>query len=833
MKKITLLILLISSFGMSQSFEGTWKMSPQAGAFAVGPSQGDGSYFANSLQDVTARACFFNDEYVFNADGTFTNVLGTDSWIEGWQGGSEACGTPVAPHNGSNAATWSYNSTANTITLTGVGAYLGLAKAYNGGELSNPSAAPASITYLVSSITSNLMTLDINVGTGLWWRFVLVKQTAAPTCTDGIQNGDETGVDCGGSCTPCASASFSGTWKMSPQAGAFAVGPSQGNGSYFANSLQDVATRACFFNDEYVFNANGTFTNVLGTDSWIEGWQGGSDACGTPVAPHNGSNAATWSYNSTANTVTLTGVGAYLGLAKAYNGGELSNPSAAPASITYLVSSITSNLMTLDINVGTGLWWRFVLVKQTAAPTCTDGIQNGDETGVDCGGSCTPCASASFSGTWKMSPQAGAFAVGPSQGNGSYFANSLQDVATRACFFNDEYVFNANGTFTNVLGTDSWIEGWQGGSDACGTPVAPHNGSNAATWSYNSTANTVTLTGVGAYLGLAKAYNGGELSNPSAAPASITYLVSSITSNLMTLDINVGTGLWWRFVLVKQGVTPTCSDGIQNGSETGIDCGGTCPNACLSQINLPVTFEGTSVDYTVTDFGGNVSTKVVDPTDASNTVIRSVKTSGAELWAGTTIGTNAGFSAPIPFTSANRKMYVRVWSPDAGIPVRLKVEVSGQPTQSCETQTNTTVANGWQTMEFDFNNQVVGTAVFNPSFSFNMASIFFNFGTTGALAGEKTYYFDNVNYGTPLLNNTEFTVSNFSLYPNPVKNVLNISSEAEIKEVNIYNTLGQLVVSKSQSSNNVALSTESLSKGVYIIAVHIQNEIIRKQFIKE
>ncbi|KAB5489345.1 hypothetical protein FOT42_007835, partial [Flagellimonas hadalis] len=26
------------------------------------------------------------------------------------------------------------------------------------------------------------------------------------TCSDGIQNGDETGVDCGGSCTPCADA---------------------------------------------------------------------------------------------------------------------------------------------------------------------------------------------------------------------------------------------------------------------------------------------------------------------------------------------------------------------------------------------------------------------------------------------------------------------------------------------------------------------------------------------------------------------------------------------------------------------------------------------------
>jgi len=30
---------------------------------------------------------------------------------------------------------------------------------------------------------------------------------------------------------------------------------------------------------------------------------------------------------------------------------------------------------------------------------------------------------------------------------------------------------------------------------------------------------------------------------------------------------------------------PSCTDGIQNGSETGVDCGGSCPNACLSQVD--------------------------------------------------------------------------------------------------------------------------------------------------------------------------------------------------------------------------------------------------------
>jgi len=630
------------------------------------------------------------------------------------------------------------------------------------------------------------------------------------------------------------SQTLEGTWKMSPQAGSFSVGPSQGSSAYYSNDAASVTVRACFFDDLYVFNSNGTFSNVLGAQTWLETWQGvPADGCGAPVAPHNGSNAATWSYNTTANTITLTGVGAFLGLAKDYNGGELTNPANAPASITYKVTSLTASLLTVDIQVGAALWWRFILAKQ-GVPTCNDGIQNGDETGIDCGGSCPNVCltSASFNGTWRMKPQAGSFAVGPAQGDGSYYANDLASVTARACFFDDDYVFNANGTFTNVLGSQTWIEGWQGGADACGAPVAPHNGSNAATWTYDSFANTITLSGVGAYLGLAKAYNGGELTTPANAPASITYKVASVTSTTLTLDIQVGPALWWRFILVKQGLAPTCSDGIQNGDETGIDCGGSCSNGCVAQIDLPVTFEGTTVNYTVTDFGGNVSTKVVDPTDASNTVMRTVKTSAAELWAGTTIGTNAGFSNAIPFTSVNRKMYVKVWSPDAGIPVRLKVEDPLDPTHSCETQTNTTVANGWQTMEFDFNNPASGTASFNPAFTYKMASIFFNFGTPGTTAGEKTYYFDNVSFGAPLLAVNQFETTKVKMYPNPASTNLTLSCDSTIENVTIYNALGQIVSKHNYSANEVVIPVNTLSKGIYIITAQTAKGFVRKQFIK-
>jgi hypothetical protein len=280
--------------------------------------------------------------------------------------------------------------------------------------------------------------------------------------------------------------------------------------------------------------------------------------------------------------------------------------------------------------------------------------------------------------------------------------------------------------------------------------------------------------------------------------------------------------------------TPTCTDGIQNGTETGIDCGGSCPNVCLTQVNLPINYQGNTINYAVTDFGDCASTKVIDPTDASNTnmVIKTIKPLSAPLWGGTTMSTTAGFSSPIPFTASNRKMYVRVWSPDAGIPVRLKVEVVGNPTQSCETQTNTTVANGWQVMEFDFNNQASGTAAFNPAYVFNMASIFFNFGTDGATAGSKTYYFDNVSYGTALGIN-DFNENSFKMYPNPATNDLTVSGLSTIENVAVYNLLGQEVINKRPNSNEVTLDVSNLQNGVYIIKTLSDGKIASSKFVKE
>ena len=153
------------------TWAGDWYIDPTAGALAVGPNADDLGWWSSSADDVTTRACLFDDIYRFGADGTFENVLGDQTWLEGWQEGQEGegCGAPIAPHDGSNAASYTYTDTS--VTVSGSGAFLGLAKVHNAGEDGAP--AGDTITYEVISVDETYMTVHINFGGGVWaFRFI-------------------------------------------------------------------------------------------------------------------------------------------------------------------------------------------------------------------------------------------------------------------------------------------------------------------------------------------------------------------------------------------------------------------------------------------------------------------------------------------------------------------------------------------------------------------------------------------------------------------------------------------------------------------------------------
>jgi len=121
-----------------------------------------------------SRACWEDDVFEFKADGTFSADLGSETWLEAWQGKDpEGCGAPVAPHvNGDYSYTLDVG--AMTLKLDGAGAYLGLAKAVNGGEISGGAAQPNERTYEVVSISATEVVVDMNIGHG-YWRFYLAK----------------------------------------------------------------------------------------------------------------------------------------------------------------------------------------------------------------------------------------------------------------------------------------------------------------------------------------------------------------------------------------------------------------------------------------------------------------------------------------------------------------------------------------------------------------------------------------------------------------------------------------------------------------------------------
>jgi|GEM_PF-246913 len=220
-----------------------------------------------------------------------------------------------------------------------------------------------------------------------------------------------------------------------------------------------------------------------------------------------------------------------------------------------------------------------------------------------------------------------------------------------------------------------------------------------------------------------------------------TLVVAPPSSSSGTIDVSVAAGTFSDLV----GNANAVAASAQQAYDTTVT---------KTQMTLPVTFDAATVDYGLIGFGGaEDSTLAADPTSAANTVAKVVRAAGAATFAGTTITAAAGlgFASPIPFTATDTRMSVRVWSPDAAIPVRLKVEDHADPTRSVETEATTTVAGGWETLTFNFANQASGTAALNLAYAYDKASIFFDFGRPSADAVQKTYYFDDVAFvpGTP------------------------------------------------------------------------------------
>ncbi len=78
-----------------------------------------------------------------------------------------------------------------------------------------------------------------------------------------------------------------------------------------------------------------------------------------------------------------------------------------------------------------------------------------------------------------------------------------------------------------------------------------------------------------------------------------------------------------------------------------------------------------------------------------------------------------------------------------------------------------------------------------------------------------------------------FDIKAFTFYPNPVKDVLNLSYSTEITSVTVFNLLGQLVINQNPNTAEVKVDMSSLADGAYVVNVTAGNTVKTIKVVKK
>ena len=153
-------------------------------------------------------------------------------------------------------------------------------------------------------------------------------------------------------------------------------------------------------------------------------------------------------------------------------------------------------------------------------------------------------------------------------------------------------------------------------------------------------------------------------------------------------------------------------------------------------VDLPLDFEiSNTANYNFGGFEGAVSSVIDNPfaegINTSATVMETIKTDGAEFFAGTSID----LDQPIDF-GATQTLKMKVYSPKENIPVRLALEEAGGGNQIF-VDADVTTSNEWVEFEYDFSD------VIDNTIDYQRVVVFFEF-IDGVQGDGSTYYFDDI-----------------------------------------------------------------------------------------
>jgi hypothetical protein len=275
---------------------------------------------------------------------------------------------------------------------------------------------------------------------------------------------------------------------------------------------------------------------------------------------------------------------------------------------------------------------------------------------------------------------------------------------------------------------------------------------------------------------------------------------------------------------------PTCTDGIQNGDETGVDCGGsTCEPCTVSNVIITQGFFETGLDGWI-DGGGDCA-RVQSANSFEGLFSIQIRDNSGE--ASSMSFTNVDVTS---FSSIEVDFYFYVFSMENGEDFWLRFFDGSQWITAATWVAGSNIQNN------NFYNATVTLTpaqynfAVNSGFRFqcdasgNQDQIFIDQVTITGISGTvrgKTDKLEVVGYQV----SETFTEEDVEIYPNPVKgNILNVFvPNVDQFEFRIMDLLGK-IIKNGKSSGSIDVS--NIEAGVYIIEVNDGNELITQKFVK-
>lgn len=413
-------------------------------------------------------------------------------------------------------------------------------------------------------------------------------------------------------------------------------------------------------------------------------------------------------------------------------------------------------------------------------PTCSDGIQNGTETGVDCGGtSCLPCQTACNDNELNIDivfdnyPEETSWSIVNSSGTtvaSSNYSTANADgssITEKLCLPNDCYTF----TISDVYGD--------------GMCCSYGNGS------YNITDQNGTITSGGSF----------------GASEASDFCLGNISN-------------------------PSCDDGIQNGDETGIDCGGTACNPCVIPGTTILNEGYFESGWDGWIDGGGDSFRYNGNRSYENSYSIRLRDNS---------GTASSMTSPslnlTGFNQVEVTFYFYSYSMETGEDFWLRYyNGSGWSTVRTWSSGSNFQNNNFYSATVTLNSDSYNFAS-NSGFRFqcdasgNADQIYIDQVTIKGINGTRSERSNNLMF-VKSLNDTK-DLGDQVLYPNPARgNKIFINNSYDLNpEYRIINLLGQTV--KKGSMTNGTINIGKLESGLYLIEFNDQEETIIKKFIKE